>query len=86
MWEIIASIAAAFGAIAAAVSLAYAVRTQKKAEVRACRQATIEAFSRLQESVLDKLADIKPAEIRAAAENRNSSEEERRIYHFSYNI
>ena len=81
MWEIISSIAAALGTIAAAVSLVFAVRTQKKSVDRERRQATIEAYARLQEEVLDKLADIKPAEAKSAAENCFETEEERKIYH-----
>ena len=81
MWEIISSIAAALGTIAAAISLVFAVRTQKKSVDRERRQATIEAYARLQDEVLDKLADIKPAEVKRAAENCFETEAERQIYH-----
>ena len=81
MWEIISSIAAALGAIAAAVSLAFAVKTQIESVNRTRRQATIEAFARLQEEVLDKLASFTEKEILDAAKNCTATEGERILYY-----
>ena len=81
MWNIITNIATVIGAVTAGVSLIVACVTQRRAVNRQRRQATIEAYARLQEDVLDKLADFKTKEAKQAAENCMETEEERQIYH-----
>lgn len=70
----ISAVAAVVAAIIAVVTLNKSRQEQKEGLDRQKKQATLEAYNKLQEQVLDKLNQYKPAEIKAISGNSKSAE------------
>ena len=73
-FEAITACAATAAAIIAGVTLTKSQKDQKDGLERQKKQATIDAYNKLQEQVLDKINEYKPAEIRKIAKDKQSEE------------
>lgn len=78
--SVVATIASLITAIVAVFSLCRSVKTQKDIQKNEVKRATIDAFSKLQEDVLDKLVSEDKANAAIIAEERNDNEECKKAY------
>ena len=67
--QLLSLIVAAFSGVVAVVSVVFSIITYRKAVVHDRKQATLEAFSRLQNEVFDHLNMMSPANIREICED-----------------
>ena len=79
--SIFTTTAAWIAALAAAFSLLWSVKTQKKIQESEIKRATIDAFNRLQSEVLDKLALMDRVNAEVIVEERENNEDCRQAYY-----
>lgn len=72
--ELATIITAIVSALLAVASFIFSLYTYKKALIHDCKQATLDAYNKLQEQAFDRLNLIKPEEIRSIANHPQSNE------------